>query len=196
MGRPSRRAAHPRGRAADGCAARRDGRAIPLARRSSRPAQRARVRGDHVRGHRCGARRGRLGPQRHDRCGRTLAVRPSLVKAFVLAASLALVACGTGSGASDRLTRSADAMEHVRGVRFSLVATSVATGGGSGAGDLALEYPPTGQLRPPARLRLTVTMPRPAVLLIVGKTITLDGEPASPAVWRTLPSPIAVPEPP
>ncbi|HEX9495405.1 MAG TPA: hypothetical protein VGA38_06580 [Candidatus Limnocylindria bacterium] len=115
-----------------------------------------------------------------------------MVKAFVLAASLALVAGGTGSGASDRLTRSADAMEHVRGVRFSLVATSVASGGGSVAGDLALEYRATGELVPPDRLRLTVTTPRPAVLLIVGKTITLDGEPASPAVLRTLASPIAV----
>jgi hypothetical protein len=85
-------------------------------------------------------------------------------------------------------------MEHLRGVRFSLVATSVATGDRRAAGDLVLAYRATGELVPPDRLRLVVTEPRPAVLVIVGRTVTLDGQPASTAVLRTLASPLAVVE--
>jgi hypothetical protein len=110
------------------------------------------------------------------------------VKALFLAA-LALGACGGGT--NDRLSRAVDAMEHLRGVRFSLVATSTATGGQS-AGDVTLSYRATGELVPPDRLRLVVTEPRPATLLIVGQTILLDGEPASGAALRTLASPIAL----
>jgi hypothetical protein len=108
---------------------------------------------------------------------------------LLLAASLALSACG---GRGDRVTRAADAMEQLRGVRFSLVASSTAGGGQAPGGDLALAYRATGELVPPDRLRLTVTEPRAAVLVIVGRSVTLDGRPASPAVLRTLASPIAI----
>lgn len=114
------------------------------------------------------------------------------MRAFVFAASLVLAACGGTGGAADRLARAADAMEHLRGVRFSLAATTVASGGGSLAGDLALEYRATGELVPPDRLRLTVSAPRPAVLVIVGRAVTLDGEPAPASALRTLASPTAV----
>jgi hypothetical protein len=108
---------------------------------------------------------------------------------LLLAASLALAACG---GSGDRVTRAADAMEHLRGVRFSLVASSVAGGSQAPGGDLALAYRATGELVPPDRLRLRVSEPRAAVLVIVGRSVTLDGRPASPAVLRTLASPIAI----
>jgi hypothetical protein len=108
---------------------------------------------------------------------------------LLLAASLALAACG---GSGDRVTRAADAMEHLRGVRFSLVASSVAGGSQAPGGDLALAYRATGELVPPDRLRLRVSEPRAAVLVIVGRSVTLDGRPASPAILRTLASPIAI----
>lgn len=108
---------------------------------------------------------------------------------LLLAASLTLAACG---GSGDRVARAADAMEHLRGVRFSLVASSVAGGSQAPGGDLALAYRATGELVPPDRLRLTVSEPRAAVLVIVGRSVTLDGRPASSAVLRTLASPIAI----
>lgn len=108
---------------------------------------------------------------------------------LLLAASLALAACG---GRGDRVTRAADAMEQLRGVRFSLVASSTAGGSQAPGGDLASAYRATGELVPPDRLRLTVTEPRAAVLVIVGRSVTLDGRPASPTVLRTLASPIAI----
>jgi hypothetical protein len=83
-------------------------------------------------------------------------------------------------------------MEHLRGVRFSLIASSVAGGSQAPGGDLALAYRATGELVPPDRLRLRVSEPRAAVLVIVGRSVTLDGRPASPAVLRTLASPIAI----
>lgn len=107
----------------------------------------------------------------------------------LILAALVLAACG---GATDRLTRAADAMEHLRGVRFSLEASSTAAGGQSVGGDLTLLYRGTGDLVPPDRLRLVVTEPRQATLLIVGQRVLLNGEPASVAVLRTLASPIAV----
>lgn len=105
----------------------------------------------------------------------------------LLAAMLVLGACG---GQTDRVTRAADAMEHLRGVRFSLQATSTASG--ADAGDIVLAYRGTGELVPPDRLRLVVTEPRPATLVIVGDRVELDGEPASAATLRTLASPLAV----
>lgn len=105
--------------------------------------------------------------------------------------TLALVAAGS---AGERVTRAADAMEHLRGVRFSLEASSVATGAASPGGDLAIQYRATGELVPPDRLRLTLTDPRPATLVIVGDSVRIDGSPASAAALRTLASPIAVVE--
>ncbi len=108
--------------------------------------------------------------------------------AFALAV-LATTACG---GATDRVIRAADAMEHLRGVRFSLEASSVASGAAALAGDLALTYRATGRLAPPDRLQLVVSEPAPATLDIAGQSVRLNGQPASPAVLRTLASPLAV----
>ena len=104
---------------------------------------------------------------------------------------LAIVASGAGDG-RDRVSRAADAMERLRGVRFSLEATSVATGSGSLGGPLALAYRATGELVPPDRLRLVVSEPAPAVLYLSGEIIQLNGRPATPAELRTLAGPIAV----
>ena len=88
-----------------------------------------------------------------------------MVRRLVLvAALLALTACG-GRSASDRAVRAADTMEHLRGVRFSLEAISIATGSATLAGDLALRYRATGKLAPPDRLRLDVTEPALALKL-------------------------------
>jgi hypothetical protein len=83
-------------------------------------------------------------------------------------------------------------MEHLRGVRFSLEAVSTTTGGDALGGDLTLRYRGSGELVPPDRMRLVVTEPRPATLLIVGQRALLNGEPAPLAALRTLASPIAV----
>ena len=104
-------------------------------------------------------------------------------------AVLAVTACG---GAADRVVRAADAMEHLRGVRFSLEASSVASGAAALAGDLELTYRATGKLAPPDRLQLVVSEPAPATLDIAGQSVRLNGQPASPAVLRTLASPLAV----
>jgi hypothetical protein len=95
------------------------------------------------------------------------------------------------AGTGDRVTRAADAMEHLRGVRFSLEASVTATGSGA-VGDVASRYRGTGELVPPDRLRLVVTEPRPATLVIVGQRVLLDGQAASTTALRTLASPIAV----
>jgi len=87
--------------------------------------------------------------------------------------------------------RAADAMEHLRGVRFSLEASVIATGSGA-VGDVSSRYRGTGELVPPDRLRLVVTEPRPATLVIVGESVLLDGSPAPATALRTLASPIAV----
>ena len=113
-------------------------------------------------------------------------VRPALLAV----ALLALAACGGGT--VDRVVRAADAMEHLRGVRFSLEASSVASGPASLAGELALTYRATGELAPPDRLRIVVTEPAPATLEIAGQSVRLNGQPASAAVLRTLASPIAI----
>ena len=107
----------------------------------------------------------------------------------LLVTALLLGACG---GSSDRVARAADTMEHLRGVRFSLEATSAATGAAPIGGDLVLRYRATGELVPPDRLRLMVTEPRPATLVIVGDRTFLDGRPATAAVLRTLASPAAL----
>jgi hypothetical protein len=112
-----------------------------------------------------------------------------MVRALVLAAVLVLAACG---GTAGRIARAADAMEHLRGVRFTIAASSVASGAPASGGDLALRYRAAGELAPPDRLRLTVIEPRPAVLVIAGRTATLDGQPASPTALRSLASPIAI----
>ena len=80
-------------------------------------------------------------------------------------------------------------MEHLGGVRFSLEASVTATGA---VGDVSSRYRGTGELVPPDRLRLVVTEPRPATLVIVGQRVLLDGEGASTTALRTLASPIAV----
>ena len=107
----------------------------------------------------------------------------------LLVAGLLLSACG---GSTDRVSRAADAMEHLRGVRFSLEATSGATGGAPLGGDLVLRYRATGELVPPDRLKLAIVEPRPAALVIIGDRAFLDGRPATVAVLRTLASPAAV----
>lgn len=111
-----------------------------------------------------------------------------------VAGLLALFVMGGYSGRDgrDRVIRAVNAMEHLRGVRFSLEASSVASGSGSLAGPLALTYRATGELVPPDRLRLVVTEPAPATLEIAGQTVRLDGQPASAAALRTLASPIAL----
>jgi hypothetical protein len=106
-----------------------------------------------------------------------------------IAVALTLTA---SKGATDRVTHAADAMEHLPGVRFSLEASSVATGGQALGGDLALAYRATGELVPPDRLRLRVTEPRPAELVIVGDQVWMDGTRASARSVRTLASPLAV----
>jgi hypothetical protein len=112
------------------------------------------------------------------------------VRALLLAvAVIGLAACG--GGATDRVTRAADAMEHLHGVRFSLEASSTASGAGS-AGEIVLRYRGAGELVPPDRLKLVVTEPRPATLVIVGDRVQLDGQPASVATLRTLASPLAL----
>jgi hypothetical protein len=103
-------------------------------------------------------------------------------------ALLALAACG--GGVSDRVARAANAMEHLRGVRFSLEASSVATG--SPAGDLPLRYRAVGKLAPPHRLQLDVTEPTSATLDINGQDVLLNGRPASATALRTLAGPLAV----
>lgn len=108
---------------------------------------------------------------------------------ILVVAALVLSACGGGDTA--RLARAADAMEHLRGVRFSLDASSTATGDTS-ATDLVLRYRGTGELVPPDRLRLVVTEPSPATLVIVGQRVFVDGAPASAATLRTLASPVAL----
>lgn len=108
-----------------------------------------------------------------------------------LLGALVLTAYGNGD-ASGRVARSLDAMEHLRGVRFSLEATSIATGSAALAGPLALAYKATGELEPPDTLRLVVTAPAPATLYLSGRTALLNGQPASSSALRTLASPIAV----
>ncbi|HEV2009960.1 MAG TPA: hypothetical protein VGS17_02910 [Candidatus Limnocylindria bacterium] len=103
---------------------------------------------------------------------------------------LSLAACG--GGGADRVVRAADAMEHLRGVRFSLDASSVASGSPSLAGDLVLTYRATGEVVPPDRLRIAVSHPEPATLEIAGQSVRLNGQPASATALRTLASPIAV----
>ena len=103
---------------------------------------------------------------------------------------LSLAACAGAT--TDRIVRAADAMERLRGVRFSLDASSVASGSGSLAGDLALSYRATGELVPPDRLRIVVTQPAPATLVIVGQSVSLNGQSAPAAVLRTLASPVAL----
>lgn len=111
------------------------------------------------------------------------------IAALAVVLALALVA---SASSTDRLTRAADTMEHLRGVRFSLEASSVATGAASPGGDLALRYRGVGELVPPDRLRLALTEPRPALLSIAGESVIIDGEPATSTALRTLASPIAV----
>ena len=111
---------------------------------------------------------------------------------IAIAAIAVALAIGASNEAADRMTRAADAMEHLRGVRFSLEASSVATGGQALGGDLALAYRATGELVPPDRLRLRVTEPRPAELVIVGDQVWMDGARASARALRTLASPLAV----
>lgn len=115
----------------------------------------------------------------------------TLVALTALLIVLAVVAYGAADG-RDRVVRAADAMERLRGVRFSLEATSVAAGSGSLAGPLAIAYRATGELVPPDTLRLVVSEPAPAVLYLSGETVQLNGRPATPTELRTLASPIAV----
>lgn len=103
---------------------------------------------------------------------------------------LSLAACG--GAATDRVVRAADTMERLRGVRFSLDASSVASGSQSVGGDLVLTYRATGELVPPDRLRIVVTQPAPATLVIVGQSVSLNGQPAPAGVLRTLASPVAL----
>ena len=114
----------------------------------------------------------------------------------LLAAIAALLAFGIvavyGGDGRGRVTRAVDAMERLRGVRFSLEATSVASGSGAPGGPLALRYKATGELVPPDTLRLVVTEPAPATLYLSGRTALLNGEPASSSALRTLASPTAV----
>jgi hypothetical protein len=91
-----------------------------------------------------------------------------------------------------RVTRAADAMERLAGLRFTLVASSVASGDAAAGGDLALDYAAEGELVPPDRLRLRVTRPRSATLVIIGSRAWIDGRPAEPAALRTLAAPTAV----
>lgn len=120
-------------------------------------------------------------------------MRRGLAVAGAVALAAALAGAGFASGsAHDRVVRAADAMEHLRGVRFSLEASSLATGAAPLGGDLALPYRGTGELAPPDRLRLRVTEPRPATLVILGESVRIDGAPASVASLRTLASPIAL----
>lgn len=117
----------------------------------------------------------------------------TLVLALVL---LVGTACGdrvsSDRSASERIVRAADTMEHLKGMRFSLEATSVATGSGSLGGDLVLRYRATGKLAPPARLRMAVTDPAAATLEIDGPRVLLNGQPAPASALRTLAGPIAV----
>jgi hypothetical protein len=76
---------------------------------------------------------------------------------------LALATYGRADG-RDRVVRAVDAMEQLRGVRFSLDASSVASGSGALAGPLAIAYQATGELVPPDTLRLVVSEPAPATL--------------------------------
>ncbi len=103
---------------------------------------------------------------------------------------LSLAACA--GSATDRVARAADAMERLRGVRFSLDASSVASGSAAIGGDLVLTYRATGDLVPPDRLRIVVTQPAPATLVIVGQSVSVNGQPAPAAALRTLASPIAL----
>ena len=115
-----------------------------------------------------------------------------LLLIFVAGLPALFVVGAYGRDSRDRVIRAADAMEHLRGVRFSLEASSVASGSGSLAGPLALTYRATGELVPPDRLRLVVTEPAPVTLEIAGQSVRLDGQPASAAALRTLASPLAV----
>ncbi len=108
----------------------------------------------------------------------------------MIAVAIALSAY-EAAGIDDRVVRAADTMEHLRGVRFSLEANVSATGSGA-VGDVLSRYRGTGELVPPDRMRLVVTEPRPATLVIVGQRVLLDGEPASATALRTLASPVAV----
>lgn len=91
-----------------------------------------------------------------------------------------------------RLVRAAAAMERLAGVRFSLSGSSIARGGRAVGGDLTLEYAAEGELVPPDRLRLRVTRPRAATLVIIGTRAWIDGRPAEPTLLRTLAAPAAV----
>ena len=107
----------------------------------------------------------------------------------LLALALLAAACGPSAAPADRLAAAADAMERLRGVRFSLDATSEAN---MGLEPLTLRYVATGELVPPDRLRLTVTEPTPATLVIVGTRAWRDGRPAPAAALRTLAHPLAL----
>lgn len=108
----------------------------------------------------------------------------------LLAATLLLAACAQ-VGPGDRVGRAVAGMERLRGVRFAIDARSVASGARSD-GDLALGYHATGELVPPDRLRLALTEPVPATLVIVGSRAWRDGRPVPPAPLRTLAHPQAL----
>src|SRR6266536_1602871 len=104
---------------------------------------------------------------------RSSSFRSGTAAAIVIAVAIALSAY-EAAGIDDRVVRAADTMEHLRGVRFSLEANVSATGSGA-VGDVSSRYRGTGELVPPDRMRLVVTEPRPATLVIVGQRVLLDG---------------------
>lgn len=110
--------------------------------------------------------------------------------ALAVGAAIALAACA--APLPNRLARSVDAMERLRGARFSIEAKSVASGAQALGGELALSYRGAGELVPPDRLRLLLSEPQPAELVIVGDRAWRDGRRLSRSALRTLAHPLAI----
>src|SRR6266542_1614277 len=175
-----------RGRAAD-----RDRRAIPRPATAAWPAQRARVRRRHVRrGRRCPRRHGRRARGAHGG-GRARAVRGPLVIRLVLAALLVVATACSADTPRSRVDRAVEAMAHLRGVRFSLVATTRATGQAPSGGELRTTLRATGELVPPDRLRLTVDAGGGTVeLVLIGERAWRDGRLVAVGAERSFDRPL------
>lgn len=116
-----------------------------------------------------------------------------VLAAAVFVGSVGVLAVASGGGApADRLERAVTAMEALHGVRFTFEATSRASGNASAGGDLITVVRGSGELAPPDRLHLRITVGGSAHdIVLIGDRAWVDGRRADRRAVGPLGRPLA-----